>query len=214
MKRPLTTQTCQEDASTSSDNKVCAPYTIGDETLIEWQKQTLSTDFLSAINNVAQGSTTFTLMKGGWFIDSEIDCIISIFPYVNTIILDNYDISFSQMARLTEALKHNDTIVALSLKNTNIGYEGAESLADMLLHNNTLRILYLSHNHIGARGAKLICEGIQNNPDSALMELNLRYNHMNLEETLAVYSPLIELKPYIRLYSEYPEICTALGKCY
>ena len=203
MKRPSATQTCEEDVS----DKACVPFPISNELLNQWRNSTASTNFKKALDRIAQGDSVFILTDVGWFIDSEINCMISIFPHITTVALDNYDILPAQMVRLIEALKHNGRVVTLSLKNTNTGYESAGSISDMLQHNDTLKKLYLSHNHIGARGARLICEGIQNNPNSALIELNLRYNQISLKDTLAIYSPLIKLRPGITLYSEYPEIC-------
>lgn len=179
---------------------------INDRLFIEWQKQTDSNEFHAAIERIAKGSNALLLTGDGWFVDSEIDCIISIFSYVTTVVLDNYEITLTQMEQLMRALKDNTSIEKLSLKNTSTGYASAEKISDMLRYNHTIKVLYLSHNHIGPRGVKLICEGIQSNPSSALIELNLRYNRVSLEDTLAVYSPLIKFRPNIVLYSEYSEI--------
>jgi hypothetical protein len=59
---------------------------------------------------------------------------------------------------ISNSLRHNKTLIELSLGNNLIGDEGACIIALSLKENNTLEILNLENNGIGNRGVKAIVE--------------------------------------------------------
>ncbi|MCR5225132.1 MAG: hypothetical protein K6C34_03530 [Alphaproteobacteria bacterium] len=183
-------------------DEICE-FRFSDATLCKYLRQTMSSTFRLAILKIAEGDSELKLVDGNWFIPSEISCIIDMFPYLSTVILNNYDIPHMYMSQLANGLKENSTITILSFIKTNTGDESANSLSDMLKHNHTVQALYLNHNNISYVGTNSICEGIEGNPKSALTMLNLRYNQIGTQNASNICERLKKTNPSITLYIQH-----------
>mmetsp|Transcript_21515 Transcript_21515/g.43175 ORF Transcript_21515/g.43175 Transcript_21515/m.43175 type:complete len:147 (+) Transcript_21515:168-608(+) len=64
---------------------------------------------------------------------------------------------------ISQSLKHNTTLIELSLAGNSIGDTGATLLAASLQENNTLEILNLESNGIGCEGTKSIVDALLHN---------------------------------------------------
>jgi len=86
-----------------------------------------------------------------------VDGLEDYIQYRKLFLCDNR-ISMTGALLISNSLRHNKTLIELSLGNNLIGDEGACIIASSLKENNTLEILNLENNGIGNRGVKAIVE--------------------------------------------------------
>ncbi|KAF9923249.1 hypothetical protein FBU30_006676 [Linnemannia zychae] len=93
---------------------------------------------------------------------------------INALTLLNGKTGDKGVELLCRGLKNNSTLTALNLRNNCIGNNGAQQLSVILKINSTLAILDLKDNYIGNQGAQALFTALVKN--STLMTLDLRNN--------------------------------------
>jgi len=104
---------------------------------------------------------------------SHDDCGIKIFS-VWFIWLSSDDVKM-----VSSGLRHNNTLLTLSLTYCGIDDDGAKHVADLLRHNTTIERVVLEDNIIGDKGALAIGNALANNEKSAVKEINCFRNDMS-----------------------------------
>lgn len=118
--------------------------------------------------SVEDDDNTDTILLGGCHINDRgvariVDGLEDYIQYRKLFLCDNR-ISMTGALLISNSLRHNKTLIELSLGNNFIGDEGACIIASSLKENNTLEILNLESNNIGNRGLKAIVElGLMHN---------------------------------------------------
>eukprot|EP00794_Sanderia_malayensis_P014126 gene14126-15604_t len=100
---------------------------------------------------------------------------------------------------ISDALKENSSLIELDLSNNRITVEGAGHLNKGLLQNDTLRILRIGQNPMQSQGAYLILMAIKNNPNIALVEIELTGIQVN-SDFYALLRELSELHPKLQVF--------------
>ncbi|KAK3736311.1 hypothetical protein QZH41_020784, partial [Actinostola sp. cb2023] len=97
-----------------------------------------------------------------------------------------------------EALKTNSSLLELDLTNNRITAEGAVHLAKGLMVNTTLQVLKIGKNPMQSAGAYAIVNAMKNNPECALVEVELTDINVNTD-FLAICKEILLTRPNIRI---------------
>ena len=77
--------------------------------------------------------------------------------------LDDCEIGDDGAEIVADFLKHDETVIGVSLHNCNIGPRGAEAIAESLKHNQTVEYVNLFENPIGDEGAEALIDALSYN---------------------------------------------------
>lgn len=80
---------------------------------------------------------------------------------LETLILDEINMSFDNVQSLCEALKQNTKLNALVMTKCNIGFDSAVLIGDLIKHNSTLELLTLTYNNLNNEGIAYIYENLK-----------------------------------------------------
>ena len=77
--------------------------------------------------------------------------------------LDDCEIGDDGAEIVADFLKHDETVIGVSLHNCNIGPRGAKAIAESLKHNQTVEYVNLFENPIGDEGAEALIDALSYN---------------------------------------------------
>ncbi|KXJ14760.1 Leucine-rich repeat-containing protein 74A [Exaiptasia diaphana] len=97
-----------------------------------------------------------------------------------------------------EALKVNSSLLELDLTNNRITAEGAVHLAKGLMVNTTLQVLKVGKNPMQSAGAYAIVNSMKNNPECALVEVELTDINVN-NDFIELCKEVLLTRPNVRI---------------